>query len=909
VDVPIIDQKLRVFVSSAMGEESISNNDEGFKWRDFRKSVKKELNSCPYINAFTIEDRASTMKSNDFMLANVDSSHIVVLLVKNEFRKGTAIEYTRCRETNKPLLVFLFGDENAKNEVINLRNDLEKDDYCTYHNMDDFINAEKIIANDVIQDVIFYYCIHRSADVSHSIDIDGVPVETPFDNNSYMPTKTVLSQFKTSYKSIYKYIDLSDFTSDISENEKSNLHSVGEQALNWVINGERFLSPEVKSNLVSSVSVIYPNTDWYSKRLDAIDYFIQGNIIQAYLSEKEALKLAEEANIAEWIITNILIDLRNLQILCPKEQISSENEEYQKRLDSLDSIVHVPVLDRYLENAYEVLLNEETKRSTASIGTTFFGNNLDEIISGVENYLFASLLYGSYTHLVITRKIFATIFYRTGKLYNSDELLYSAVKMYLFSEQYKDFIRLSNLEWNNISNKIILNADELWHQAKNIQEKSKDLICIGILYRVGLYLSEHSFNEAERYLIELSLRLPWNISNHYIDCLLNICGRFNQENIVKILTTIIDKHNYITANHLTQLIGRIDVESVSDKLLIDLCEVMKKNLPKMVSENGDPQCIATLVNAKPDIFSELESLPDNGLVGVQKLIYNLNTNKGDWFAILQSEIQSARQQFEANNQKGRYYGFAINPFYIISQVFENDLSPKLIKYITENLFPLCIDVLNSKCDVDTKDQCAECLCIALGYYHKNKIDIPQAVVDCIENVSLEATSGFTMTYRSNEGLWCRLITLKILVGVLDKQVLIQWCFSYSKKDAKERHALVQCLKSYLQYSADVNADVDALIISIVFQCCEDQDVYIRATACECLWYILESQYSEQAEEKIHQMAIDPAPAIKSRLLYICKENNSNYKVLINKITLRLIHDANYMIRKQAKDILEANLEI
>ena len=351
------------------------------------------------------------------------------------------------------------------------------------------------------------------------------------------------------------------------------------------------------------------------------------------------------------------------------------------------------------------------------------------------------------------------------------------------------------------------------------------------------------------------------------------------------------------------------MESVSTDTLNSLCEALKKNLPDMVSRNGDPQCIAALVNAKPDIFLELETLPNNGLSGEQALIYALNTNKGDWFAVLQSEIDTARHQFEANNQKGVHCEFAINPYNIISCALEYDPSPEVIKYVTENLFPLCIDVLNSNCTVDTKDQCAECLCTALGYYHKNGIAIPSAMIDCIKNVSLDDSSDFIMTYRSNEGLWCRLITLKILVGVLEKQVLIQWCFSYSKKDAKERRALVQCLKTYLQYSDDVNSDVDSLIISIIFQCCEDQDVFIRATACECLWYILDSQYSRQVEEKIDEMSIDSAPAIRSKLLRIFKENNTIHKTLINRITLRLINDANYMIRKQAKDVLAVNLEL
>ncbi len=242
-------------------------------------------------------------------------------------------------------------------------------------------------------------------------------------------------------------------------------------------------------------------------------------------------------------------------------------------------------------------------------------------------------------------------------------------------------------------------------------------------------------------------------------------------------------------------------------------------------------------------------------------------------------------------------------------MFENNPSYDIIKCVTEEFFPLCIDVLNSNCSFDTKDQCAECLCTALGYYHKNGIDIPSALIGCIQNVSLEDSSDFIMTHRSNEGLWCRLIILKILVGVLEKQVLIQWCFSYNKKDAKERRALVQCLKTYLQYSVNVSSDVDALITSIIFQCSEDQDVYIRTIACECLWYMLDSQYAEQAEEKIDEMSIDPAPVIRSRLLYIFKESNSAHKALVNKITLRLVNDANYIIRKQAKNILEGILEM
>ena len=909
MDLFTIDEKIRVFISSAMGTEKVSDVDNDFNWLEFRDSVKKELLRCPYISVFMIEDYASSRKSNDYMVRNVDLSDVVVLLIKNEFRKGTMVEYTRCRQTNKPLLVFFFGDENASEEVKKLREDIEKSDYCKYKLMHDFRNAEKIIVNDVIRDVIFnYHCNLLTLSNSESIDINGFHEKVTCNNDSYILPKTALSPFESCYKTIYRYIDLPELANPKDQKDQSSLHIIGEQVIKWVFTGERFLTSDVKSVLVSSVAEIYPKSDWYSKRLDAIDFFIKGDIDQAFLSEKEALKFAEDANIAEWIVTNILIDLRNLEFLCSKEQFKSQDKEYQKRLSALNTVVHVPGLDRYLENTYELLLNEEIDRNTASVGTIFFGNNFDRIISKIENYLFGALLCGSYTHLRLTRKVLATIFYRTGKLYNSPELLYSAMKMYLFSGKYQDFIRLSNLEWTNISNIIITKAEELWDQAKNIQENSHTLICISVLHRVGLYLNDKSFNEAEKFLIELSSRLPLDISENYFDCLLNVYGRMEQENIVKILTTIIENHSYITAYKLTELIGGVDVASISNETLLSFCESMKKGWPDIVHRNGDPQCLSNLVNTKPDIFSLLETLPDNGLSERQKLIYDFNTNRGDWGAIILSELQIAEKQFKANSNKSFYFDLETNPYYLIAEILGNKPSSEIIGILTEKLFPLCIEVLGSDCSVDIKDPCAECLCTVLGYYKKNGIPIPQTLIDCIDNVTLKSPSNHAMTFRSHEGLWCRLLILKIIVGVLDKQVLIQWCFSYSKKDTKERRSLVKCLKTYLQYSTDINADADSLMISIVFQCCEDQDVYIRAIACDCLWYILESQYASQAEEKLDEMVIDAAPAIKNRLLNICEENNPNHRSIINKIIISLINDSNYLVRERAKDLLKINLE-
>lgn len=43
MDNPIIEERLKVFVSSAMGAEKASDSEEAFKWLDFRDAVRKEL--------------------------------------------------------------------------------------------------------------------------------------------------------------------------------------------------------------------------------------------------------------------------------------------------------------------------------------------------------------------------------------------------------------------------------------------------------------------------------------------------------------------------------------------------------------------------------------------------------------------------------------------------------------------------------------------------------------------------------------------------------------------------------------------------------------------------------------------------------------------------------------------------
>lgn len=120
---------------------------------------------------------------------------------------------------------------------------------------------------------------------------------------------------------------------------------------------------------------------------------MQGDFEKALSAEKTALNLAKENNTPKWIINHILIDYRNIEseVYRQKRQYLIEGEA-QKELNSLDTIVYLPVIDRYLGEIHNALMKEEIRLKTASHNTMFFGTNLESVINNVINYFFSSLL-------------------------------------------------------------------------------------------------------------------------------------------------------------------------------------------------------------------------------------------------------------------------------------------------------------------------------------------------------------------------------------------------------------------------------------------------------------------------------------------------------------------------------------
>jgi len=345
--------RLNVFISSAQRDEN------GFKWGEVRRQVKEHLEKCPYIIPFIIDVVASEISSTQLFQYEVLKADVVVMLIKGEVRPGTSTEFATATKNNKPLLVYFLKDENPSLEVTQLRKAVQAVDYCTYRDMDTFDNIAEIVRSDVIANVIRYYQYdHFTKDETDTapVEVSAVTAESASSKHG-TPTKTSIALFSSSYTHIFELLGIDPPDSTVAT--KSPLHAFGIAALDWLITGTTLNCDAEILNLIGRLGELYDCTDWLLKRWNAIRFELSGDYEKALEAEKEALALAKSANLPHWIINDILIDCRNIE-----NEVHSQKREwvtdsdFQKELKNLETIVYLPVLDRYLTDIYDALAKD-----------------------------------------------------------------------------------------------------------------------------------------------------------------------------------------------------------------------------------------------------------------------------------------------------------------------------------------------------------------------------------------------------------------------------------------------------------------------------------------------------------------------------------------------------------------------
>lgn len=884
--------RLNVFISSAQRDEN------GFKWGEIRRQVKEQLEECPYIIPFIIDVVASEISSTQLFQYEVSRTDIVVMLIKSEVRPGTSTEFATATKNKKPLLVYFLKDDNPSLAVTQLRKAVQTIDYCTYRDMDTFDNIAETVRNDVIANVIRYYQYDhytRGGIDTGVTEVVAVDEESALLNHG-TPTKTSIALFSSSYTHIFDLLGI-DATDD-SDISQSPLHVLGIAALDWLITGTPLNCDAEILKLIGSLGDLYDRTDWLFKRWDAVRLALSGDFEKSLEVGKTALALAKAENLPKWIINDILIDCRNIENeIHNKKREWVVDSEIQKELNNLETIVYLPVLDRYLTDIYSALGKEEFKHQTASPNTIFFGTNLKAVINNVENYFFSAILYGSYTHMVITREILAKVLYKYDELIKRRPLLIDCIKLLVVHGDADQFKKTIDYKWDDVYAEIVSRADEIWALTDAVVSSHKEKIKQAVITKLGLYLTDSKFEEVQIFLESLAPTIYWGTAEDYFETVNQNMRRLDCTKVMRMLAGIIKEQRFHLGRKLANIILQMNLDNVDKETQRIFCDVLKEKISFIAKNGGTPQIIAALACQSPEIFSALSIVPENGLTGVEKVFYDINMGEGNWSEVLNQEIETARKQFEVNKEPGRYTGFFELPYATIKEIVRKHYAPSMDEMIEQQFFPLCAEVLTSRAVAKVKNDCLDCLCDVLAFNAALKTKMPKELSGAIAAIEVAKTG--TIPGDSKGAFACRALMVKIISGAADKEELLEWCVGYSKKETTERIALAECIEQFIVQGLP-SGQIDATILSIVMQCADDEHYVVRRRACNCFALLLDTKYRDFAERKLCEAAIDPSHYVRSQVLNLCKCAKIKAPEICDELYDILTNDANYAIRVGCK---------
>jgi len=178
-------------------------------------------------------------------------------------------------------------------------------------------------------------------------------------------SKIEISKFQSCYNYLFEMLHLEFFKKE--EDTQFEWHQLGCSLIKWLVTGEWELQDKEIRKIISAGAELFSDNTWLQKRWNAIKASMSGEIKKAFSQEKQALKQARNAKEPDWIINNILIDCRNMEIeINNLQRKRAYPGKYQNELNSLKSMICIPIADRYLTNIYENIEKDEFREKTAS---------------------------------------------------------------------------------------------------------------------------------------------------------------------------------------------------------------------------------------------------------------------------------------------------------------------------------------------------------------------------------------------------------------------------------------------------------------------------------------------------------------------------------------------------------------
>ncbi len=831
--------KLKVFISSSCSEE---------KYKTVRKQLKDKIEQTQLADVYTFEqEEASTLSAEtDFTFALAESDVCIFLIDNKDGIKSGVQEEIDIARKNNIMSLYYFCDENSQEKTA-VELSIMGAQYAkskTVHKFSELAeHGAQALINDIVK-IFHYYCMGLIVPVKVESDIIEKTTVVGIENLSIpIIPKSVINNTDKCKEYILQFVLNAPYA--FSNGKTNELDDWGALFLPTLFEGR----PIKQFNISMYLAEVKKHQDPHYHRIvearwGAIQSFFAGDINDCVQKIRETLQLAKELQQPDWVIKDILIDLRNHEFLQGQMTNTHKESDAQKELTESNEELYYPILDRINESLQEKYISDLLKERTKSPFSVSIGNDLGQYGDMLASSLIISLYNGSLTHI---RRI------------------YDKIKNFSFflSTKYDDWVFRRNLMMMEIFNgeeKEVLNTLTAYPEIMNDMtsedalyiirfcdnqpmEHSRIISQLIALSVVGYYLDDHHFIVYRDYIIDqinkwLGTDNPIVvIGDHIFPCLEKISLRIPQNTLASICCSFIDKqYTRWYANMFKFIANSIDVNKMD--------EPTKRNFINHIIGLFDRDKERELIKYSPRFLHQLRK-QDNGLTveldsKVQEFIpgyyeetYRLETMndpKTEIPLFLSKYVKRINKANVTQGLNGHYYGYASRDIATIRALlitYMDTYSPKLmnsvINAVTETL-------LYSKEGASIKlDAVSLLICIVLNYPddYKRNIDKFNELFDQKDNINIEDVSILSSNIDQ--------LALKIALDFLFSAMGYNICFdmmekmSYLQNDLATTISVTRTIVEYFEASetAVFLSDIQQIVLQNALLWMHSRSVDIR----------------------------------------------------------------------------------
>lgn len=905
--------KIKVFISSSCGNQ---------KYDSIRARLKNAIESTQLADVYIFEgEGASTLTAGEHYTFALEDSDVCIFLIDNAdgVPSGVQAEVDTVKKYNIKALYY-FCDEKSKEKTA-LEQSLKGARFAkstTVHNFEDLsINGAHALINDITS-IYHYYCRGKiiplcedeKGDEYNSVSVVGI------ENLAYATIpKTILKSIDMCRNYVLKLTTGSSY--DRFDDEPESTCEIDEWCVQFLpvlfeaksikqFNAGMFLD-HLKGLQSESFHAIV-NIRWM-----AIQAYFIGDIQKCIGHLEKAYKVAKETNQPPWVINDILIDLRNQQLVLNTINNCFCESEAQKELTNSPEEIYYPVLDRIHASLHEKYIEGLYKKKIESPYTITFGSDITQYCNFLASSITISLYNGSLTHILqFYDKVKNFLFYLSSKY---DDWVYrcNMLKIAIYAGSDKEVKRIEESYPEVLKNIDSTEAEEIMVFCDNhpisYRRFNSQLLALG---SVGYCLSDESFQKYAD-LIMREIRNWLNDENPVVavgqnifKCLSGVYLRLSQNSLAEICCLFMEKHYSRWYLDMFRFMAKLDLRKMDDQTEVTLINriinvIDNKEETKQIEYA--PHFLSVFRNqdyANTETLDKkiAESFPDyyNG-------DYRLETSRDaerDYPTFVQRCLQRICKSNKEQGKNGTYYGHATRDIVTIRAVlhqsqfsFDSHLMDSVISAVVDTL-------IESKEGVGTKvDAICLLICIAVKYPddYKRNSDLYEKLIEKQDEIDTSEQSFLS----SNIDSVAIKIGLQFLFTAIevDAYASILELMPYIQGDTATTIQVARIIMEYLELSNDLvlPSRIESIVLQNSLQWIHSDNIDIRWYATRILLTMLRNPENESI--------------VNHQLLNIVDTDN----VYIKNLIMRSVHstkgindstkdyviskcksDANYVVR-------------